>query len=39
MLKDRGEPIPPWRCIVKYAPGLSVFPRPLEPAVLTGFNS
>ena len=21
MLKDRGEPVAPWRCIVKYVPG------------------
>ena len=21
MLKDRAEPVAPWQCIVKYAPG------------------
>ena len=22
MLKDRGEPVAPWRCSMKYAPGV-----------------
>ena len=26
MLKDRGEPVPTWRCIVNYAPNTNLHP-------------